>query len=160
MGLRPKSSPRSICPKHFRLSDPQKADIKLGQLLSMTSGMHGEGGNPGIVNGVDQKLEPVPPPAEPQDQDSSALRVVMWTKPGEGYSYSSASAHVASIVLRHLTGMEMQQYIGEKLAGPMGFGAWGYALHRNGDDARPYAGRRQHRAAGDRRCAIAVFAAA
>jgi CubicO group peptidase (beta-lactamase class C family) len=28
--------------------------------------------------------------------------------------------------------MEMQQYIEEKLAGPMGFGEWGYALHRNG----------------------------
>jgi CubicO group peptidase (beta-lactamase class C family) len=119
-------------PEAFPLSDPSKADIKLGQLLSMSSGMHGEGSNPGIVNGVDQKLEPVQAPAGPQDQDLSALRVVMWTKPGEGYSYSSASAHVASIVLRHLTGMEMQEYIDEKLAKPMGFGAWGYALHRNG----------------------------
>jgi CubicO group peptidase (beta-lactamase class C family) len=119
-------------PEAFPLSDPSKADIKLGQLLSMSSGMHGEGGNPGIVNGVDQKLEPMQAPAGPQDQDLSALQVVMWTKPGEGYSYSSASAHVASIVLRHLTGMEMQQYIDEKLATPMGFGSWGYALHRNG----------------------------
>jgi CubicO group peptidase (beta-lactamase class C family) len=119
-------------PEAFPLSDPSKADIKLGQLLSMSSGMHGEGSNPGIVNGVDEKLEPVPQSAGPQDQDLSALRAVMWTKPGEGYSYSSASAHVASIVLRHLTGMEMQQYIDEKLATPMGFGPWGYALHRNG----------------------------
>jgi CubicO group peptidase (beta-lactamase class C family) len=118
-------------PEAFPLSDPSKADIKLGQLLSMSSGMHGEGTNPGIVNGVDQKLEPVTPSA-PQDQDQSALRAAMWTKPGDGYSYSSASGHVASIVLRHVTGMEMQQYIGEKLAEPMGFGAWGYALHRNG----------------------------
>jgi len=119
-------------PEAFPLSDPSKADIKLGQLLSMSSGMHGEGGNPGIVNGVDQKLEPVPAGSIPQDQDGSALRAIMWTKPGEGYSYSSASAHVASIVLRHLVGMEMQQYIDEKLATPMGFGPWGYALHRNG----------------------------
>jgi CubicO group peptidase (beta-lactamase class C family) len=119
-------------PEAFPLSDPAKADIKLGQLLSMSSGMHGEGSNPGIVNGVDQKLEPMPPLAGPQDQDLSALRAAMWTKPGEGYSYSSASAHIASIVLRHLAGMEMQQYIEEKLATPMGFGSWGYALHRNG----------------------------
>ncbi len=117
-------------PEAFPLSDPSKADIKLGQLLSMSSGMHGEGSNPGIVNGVDQKLEPMAP--GPPDQDLSALRAAMWTKPGEGYSYSSASAHVASIVLRHLTGTEMQQYIEEKLAAPMGFGSWGYALHRNG----------------------------
>jgi CubicO group peptidase (beta-lactamase class C family) len=131
-GLDTKVFTEKYLPEAFPLSDPSKADIKLGQLLSMSSGMHGEGGNPGIVNGVDQKLEPMPAPAGPQDQDLSALRVVMWTKPGEGYSYSSASAHVASIVLRHLTGMEMQQYIDEKLATPMGFGAWGYALHRNG----------------------------
>ena len=95
--------------------------------------MHGEGGNPGIVNGVDQKLDPVPRPAEPQDQDTErAARRRCGPSPARGYSYASASPHVASIVLRHLTGMEMQQYIEEKLAGPMGFGSWGYALHRNG----------------------------
>jgi len=132
-GLETKVFTEKYLPEAFPLSDPSKADIKLGQLLSMSSGMHGEGGNPGIVNGVDQKLEPIPRPAEPQGQDISALRTPMWTKPGEGYSYASASPHVASIVLRRLTGMEMQQYIQEKLAGPMGFGSWGYALHRNGN---------------------------
>ena len=60
----------------------------------------------------------------------------MWTKPGDGYSYSSPSPHVASIVLRHLVGMEMQQYIEEKLAEPMGLGAWGYALHRGDNTCR------------------------
>lgn len=131
-GLETKVFTEKYLPEAFPLSDPSKADVKLGQLLSMSAGIHGEGGNPGIVHGVNQKLEPVPRPAGPQDQDTSALRAAMWTKPGEGYSYSSASPHVASIVLRHLTGMEMQQYIQEKLAGPMGFGSWGYALHRGG----------------------------
>jgi CubicO group peptidase (beta-lactamase class C family) len=131
-GLDTKVFTEKYLPEAFPLSDPSKADIKLGQLLSMSSGMHGEGNNPGIVNGVNQKLEPLPRPTEPQDQDLSTLRVPMWTKPGEGYSYSSASAHVASIVLRHLVGMEMQQYIDGRLARPMGFGSWGYALHRNG----------------------------
>ena len=119
-------------PEAFPLSDPMKANIKLGQLLSMTSGMHGEGGNPGIVKGEDQKLEPLARPAVMPDQDLSALQVPLWTQPGGGYSYSSQSAHVASIVLRRLTGMEMQKYIDLKLAQPMGFGEWGYALHRNG----------------------------
>jgi len=131
-GLETKVFTEKYLPEAFPLSDPAKADIKLGQLLSMTSGMHGEGGNPGIVYGVDSKLDPVPPAASPLDQDAAALHVIMWTKPGEGYSYSSASAHVASIVLRHLTGMEMQQYIEEKIAKPLGFGPWGYAVHRNG----------------------------
>lgn len=132
-GLETKVFTEKYLPEAFPLSDPLKADIKLGQLLSMSSGMHGEGGNPGIVHGVIQKLEPIPRPAEPQDLDTSALRTPLWTKPGEGYSYASASPHVASIVLRDLTGMELQHYIQEKLAGPMGFGSWGYALHRNGN---------------------------
>ena len=131
-GLETKVFTEKYLPEAFPLSDPAKADIKLGQLLSMTSGMRGEGGNPGIVRGELRKLEPAPRPAERPDQDTSALRIAMWTKPGEGYSYASGSPHVASIVLRRLAGMEMQQYIDEKLARPMGFGSWGYALHRNG----------------------------
>jgi CubicO group peptidase (beta-lactamase class C family) len=130
-GLNTKVFTEKYLPEAFPLSDPLKAEITLGQLLSMSSGMHGEGGNPGFVDGVGQKLEPIPA-GQPEGQDASALHVVMWTKPGEGYSYSSASAHIASIVLRHLVGMEMQQYIDEKLARPMGFGVWSYALHRNG----------------------------
>ncbi len=131
-GLETKVFTEKYLPEAFPLSDPAKADIKLGQLLSMTSGMRGEGANPGIVRGELRKLEPASRPAERPDQDTSALRIAMWTKPGEGYSYASGSPHVASIVLRRLAGMEMQQYIDEKLARPMGFGSWGYALHRNG----------------------------
>jgi CubicO group peptidase (beta-lactamase class C family) len=132
LGLETKVFTEAFLPQAMPLDDPAKADIKLGQLLSMSAGLHGEGGNPGIVNGVNQKLEPLQRPATPLDQDMSALRTPMWTKPGEGYSYASSSPHIASIVLRNLTGMEMQQYIQEKLAGPMGFGPWGYAVHRNG----------------------------
>src|ERR1700689_4133079 len=131
-GLETKVFTEKYLPEAFPLSDPSKANIKLGQLLSMSSGMHGEGGNPGIVNGIDQKLDPMPRPAGPVDQDMGALQTPLWTKPGAGYSYASSSPHIASIVLRNLTGMELQQYIQEKLAGPMGFGSWGYALHRNG----------------------------
>jgi CubicO group peptidase (beta-lactamase class C family) len=135
-GLETKVFTEKYLPEAFPLSDPAKAEIKLGHLLSMSSGMRGEGNNPGMVRGEHRKLEPAPRPAERPDQDTGALRTAMWTKPGEGYSYASGSPHVASIVLRHLTGMEMQQYIDEKLAKPMGFGSWGYALHRNGNTLR------------------------
>ena len=80
-----------------------------------------------------------------------ALQAPMWCGPGEGYSYTSSSPHVASIVLRHLVGMEMQQYIEEKLAKPMGLGPWGYALHREREHPAPHSGRRQHRAPVHRR---------
>lgn len=131
-GLEQRVFTEKYLPEAFPLSDPLKGDIKLGNLLAMTAGMHGEGTNPGIVDGKDVKLEALSPPADPLDQDLSALRAPLWTKPGAGYSYASASPHVASIVLRRLTGMEMQDYIDLKLAKPMGFGSWGYAIHRNG----------------------------
>ena len=115
-GLETKVFTQQYLPQAFPLDDPAKADIKLGQLLSMSAGLHGEGGNPGIVNGVDQKLDPIARPTGPADQDLDALRTPLWTKPGAGYSYASNSPHIASIVLRNLTGMEMQQYILEKLA--------------------------------------------
>ena len=116
-------------PEALPLDDPRKAEITLGQLLSMGAGLHGEGANFGFVNFVPSvKLEAVPRTTLTQDQ--SALRTPLWTNPGEGYSYTSQSPHIASIVLRHLVGMEMEQYIGEQLAKPMGWGQWGYAHHR------------------------------
>jgi CubicO group peptidase (beta-lactamase class C family) len=137
-GLETKVFTEKYLPEAFPLSDPRKADIKLGHLLSMASGMHGEGGNPGFVNFEPSvKLEPVPRLASRLDQDQSALQTPLWTDPGGGYSYTSQSPHVASIVLRHLVGMEMQQYIDEKLAKPMGWGPWGYALHR-GENTLPH----------------------
>ena len=62
MVSKPKYSLQKYLPQAFPLDDPAKADIKLGQLLSMSSGLHGEGGNPGFVNGIAQKLEPASPP--------------------------------------------------------------------------------------------------
>jgi CubicO group peptidase (beta-lactamase class C family) len=129
-GLDQKVFTEKYLPEAFPLNDPAKADITLGQLLSMSSGMHGEGGNPGFVHGVVEQLVPVPAPDPAWGQDLSALRVPLWTKPGGGYSYSSQSPHVASILLRRLTGMEMEDYLNERLAKPMGWGRWTYARHR------------------------------
>jgi CubicO group peptidase (beta-lactamase class C family) len=141
-GLETKVFTEKYLPEAFPLSDPRKVDIKLGHLLSMSSGMHGEGTNPGFVNFAPSvKLEALPRPDRASMgadyQDQSALRTPLWTDPGGGYSYTSQSPHVASIVLRHLVGMEMQQYIDVKLAKPMGWGQWGYALHR-GETTLPH----------------------
>jgi CubicO group peptidase (beta-lactamase class C family) len=127
-GLDTKVFNEKYLPEAMPLDDPRKAEITLGQLLSMAAGLHGEGMNPGFVN-----FEPsVRLPAIQRDrslsQDMEALRTPMWTTPGGGYSYASNSPHVASIVLRHLVGMEMQKYLDEKLAKPMGWGKWGYGM--------------------------------
>lgn len=137
-GLDTKVFNEKYLPQAMPLDDPAKAEITLGQLLSMSSGMHGEGTNPGFVNGVPAvKLTPIPRVEPPLGQDLAALRTPLWTKPGDGYSYASASPHAASIVLRNLTGMELHDYIDAKLAKPMGWGQWAWA-RRRGDIVLPH----------------------
>ncbi len=136
-GLDQKVFTPTFLPEAFPLDDPRKAQITLGQLLCMTAGYHGEGGSPGVVKGQVVPLTPVPG-QDIRDLDNSSLRTPLWTEPGAGYSYSSPSPHVASLVLRHVTGMELQDYIAARLAQPMGWGAWGYCLHR-GDFIMPHA---------------------
>src|SRR6202020_339380 len=86
-----------------------------------------------IVHGENVELQnwvsPDPVHDQVEDQDGSALHGRMWTSPGEGYLYSR-DPHIASIVLRGVVGMELQQYLDQKLAQPMGWGRWGYAAHR------------------------------
>ncbi len=117
-------------PEAFPLNDPRKANISLGQLLCMSGGYWGEGGQPsGYVMGKVEQFAAAPG-QNYRDIDKSSLDVPLWKDPGAGYSYSSASPHIASIVLRHVTGMELQDYIMERMAKPQGWGAWGYCLNR------------------------------
>jgi CubicO group peptidase (beta-lactamase class C family) len=114
------------------LDDPRRADITLGQLLCMTGGYTGEGGSPtAVVMGKAFPLKAVPG-QNIRDLDMSSLRCAMWTNAGAGYSYSSPEPHIASMVLRRVTGMDLQEYIDARLAKPMGWDAWGYCLHRGG----------------------------
>jgi RHS repeat-associated protein len=137
-GLDQKVFNEKYLPEALPLNDPLKADIRLGHLLSMAAGFHGDGTNPGFVNfEPSQKLAALPVPAQPLGQDQAALQTPLWTAPGGGYSYASSSPHVASIVLRHIVGMEMQEYIDQKLAKPMAWGRWGYAMHR-GESTLPH----------------------
>ncbi len=138
-GLDTKVFNAELLPEAFPLDDTAKTEVTLGQLLSMSAGFHGEGSNPGFVNGLPSaKLSPLPRPDPPLSQDLAAIRTPLWAKPGAGYSYSSASAHVASIVLRKLTGMEMQDYLDLRLAKPLSWGQWAWA-RRRGDIVLPHA---------------------
>jgi CubicO group peptidase (beta-lactamase class C family) len=70
-------------------------------------------------------MQPVPRPERPVGKDFTTLNTVLWTRRGGGCSYASSSPRVASIVLRNVTGMEMQEYIDQKIANPICGGALG-----------------------------------
>jgi CubicO group peptidase (beta-lactamase class C family) len=121
----PKYMPAEI----FPLDDPRKADITLGQLLSMSAGIRGI--NPVYVNGEKQTWDmPASDNGPYSTTDGYALHQSLWCAPGACYSYATTSPHLASIVLRRLTGMEMEDYMRLRLTGPLGFGTWGYAMYR------------------------------
>ena len=147
-GLAQKVFTKEYLPEAFPLSDPRMADIQLGNLLTMTSGLQAARALPpgtpppaatehltAIVHGENVDLPYLfsddPVRDQMQDQDGSALHGKMWTAPGGGYLYSR-DPHIASIVLRRVVGMELQEFLQHKLAKPMGWGSWGYATHGHG----------------------------
>lgn len=139
-GLEQKVFTKEYLPEAFPLDYPELAEIRLGNLLTMTSGIQAShlvpagvqarpGHLTGIVRGENVELPYWTAPDAPRAQDASALHgVKMWATPGGGYLYSR-DPHIASIVLRRAVGMELQSYLEHKLAKPMGWGRWGYATH-------------------------------
>jgi CubicO group peptidase (beta-lactamase class C family) len=104
--------------------------IRLGQLLAMTAGIRGN--NPGKVHGREVMLDPPGPDGAPAMRDEAALSAGLWCDPGGGYSYASASVHLASMWLRAASGMEMEEFVRTRLAAPLGWSRWGFAYkHAN-----------------------------
>lgn len=139
-------TPRYLPAEAFPLSDPRKSDIKLGQLLAFSAGIRGN--NPCYIRHRETKIEPPGPDGWQASVDAIALgkqdgtagkgsisAATLWCNPGEGYSYSTSSIHLASIMLRHVTGIELQEYLDRHLANPMGWGRWGYGYKSSNDRA-------------------------
>ena len=126
-GVHPGISARSLSPErpaygrhstrqltHHDIGHPGCGLRRAGQETVATAGhltaiVHGENVD------LPYWISPDPVHDQVQDQDGSALHGKMWTAPGEGYLYSR-DPHIASIVLRRVVGMELQEYLNQKLA--------------------------------------------
>jgi len=130
-------TPTYLPPKAFPLPDPRMANIQLGQLLSFSAGIRGN--NPVYINGEPSTIDPAGPDGWFALVDEYALGLeegngygkpfstkTLWCEPGGGYSYATASIHDASIMLRHVTEMELEDYVKTHLAKPLGWGRWGF----------------------------------
>ncbi|HYI95514.1 MAG TPA: serine hydrolase domain-containing protein [Bryobacteraceae bacterium] len=115
--------------EYFPLDDPRKSEITLGQLLAMSAGIRGT--NPVYVKGIRQTWEkPTEDNGPYSTTDDFAMRQSLWCAPGECYSYATSSSHIPAMIVRRLSGMEMEDYMRKKLTEPLGFGTWGYAMYR------------------------------
>ncbi len=122
-------TPKYLPAEYFPLDDPRKAEITLGQLLAMSAGIRGT--NPVYVKGVRETWEkPTEDNGPYSTTDDFAMRQSLWCAPGECYSYATSSSHIPAMIVRRLTGMEMEDYMRKHLTEPLGFGNWGYAMYR------------------------------
>jgi CubicO group peptidase (beta-lactamase class C family) len=136
-------TPAYLPPEAFPLTDPGKTRIKLGQLLAMTACVRGN--NPVYVHGKPSTIDPAGPDGWQAGLDAVALgrqdavngpnrttTSSLWCEPGEGYSYSTSSIHLAGMVLQHVTGRDLADYVEEHLARPLGWGRWGFGYRGPG----------------------------
>ena len=123
-------------PEHAPLSDVRKRRIRLGHLLSHTSGLRGNNGNTWDRSGP-VTLDPAGPDGSFPDHvayghdswtDSQGRGPFhtdpLWCDPGEGYSYASANPLLAGAMVRHLSGQEVADFMGQRVFGPIGWEEW------------------------------------
>jgi CubicO group peptidase (beta-lactamase class C family) len=144
-------TPKYLPAEAFPLTDPRKKDIKLGQLLAFSAGIRGN--NPGFINGQRTTLDPVGPDGWQSMVDVIALgrkdgmgpgnvpfsTATLWCEPGGGYSYASSSIHIGAIMIHHVTGVELQDYVASRFA-PLGWGRWGFGYKYAKEVTHPGAG--------------------
>jgi CubicO group peptidase (beta-lactamase class C family) len=136
-------TPQYLPPDAFPLTDPRKTEIKLGQLLAMTACVRGN--NPVYIHGKPSTIDPAGPDGWQAGVDAVALgrtdavdgttkttASTLWCEPGGGYSYSTSSIHLAGMVLRHVMGQDLRDYVDEHLARPLGWGRWGFGYRGPG----------------------------
>ena len=121
-------TPNYLPSEYFPLDDPRKAQISLGQVLSMSAGIRGT--NPMYVKGERKTMENPAQDGPIATTDDVAMRQSLACDPGACYSYATSSPHIAAMMLRKVTGMEMEDYMRLRLTTPLGFGTWGYAMYR------------------------------
>jgi CubicO group peptidase (beta-lactamase class C family) len=122
-------APAFLPTEAFPMSDPRMSEIRLGHLLAMTGGIRGN--NPVWVRGKQRTVKPPGPDGALACVDEVAFgkspgAATLWCPPGAGYSYATASAHLASVVIRKVAGMELDHFVARYIADPLDWGEWGY----------------------------------
>jgi CubicO group peptidase (beta-lactamase class C family) len=113
----------------------------------MTAGIRGN--NPVYVRGKPSTIDPAGPDGwqagvdfiafgkeDAGDGKTRSSTATLWCDPGQGYSYATSSIHLAGVMLRHVTGNELRDYVDSRLAKPLGWGRWGFGYRGPGQLTR------------------------
>jgi CubicO group peptidase (beta-lactamase class C family) len=127
----------SFIPEGYPLTDPRKAEITIRQLLTMTSGIPGEGH--GVVG-----LQVTPGGGEfeialGRQRDrlgGSAAR--LYADPGEGWDYSDAAFSHLSLIFKRVTGQEIGDFMRDRVFRPIGIQNSSWDLEGGGGNIGPH----------------------
>ncbi len=127
----------SFIPEGYPLTDPRKANITIRQLLTMTSGIPGEGH--GLVG-----LQVTPGGGEfeialgRQQDRLGASAAKLYAAPGEGWDYSDAAFSHLSLIFKHVTGQEIGDVMKTRVFRPIGIENSSWDLEGGGGNIGPH----------------------
>lgn len=125
-------------PEGFPLTDDRKAEVTIGQLLSMTGGF--AGGITGISFGTPTRtgdgLFEYALGRIPNRYGYDASRLI--ADPGTRWEYSDPGYAHLSLVFSHVTGQEIDSYLNERFFGPIGVPPVSWARAGGGDRIGPH----------------------
>ncbi|HEU5316214.1 MAG TPA: serine hydrolase [Chloroflexota bacterium] len=126
--------PTYLPPEHLPVHDQRRGRIRLGHLLSHTAGLRGNNGNTWDRSGPVTLDPPGPDGSFPDHvayghaswvhQGTHTHADPLWCDPGESYSYASAGPLLAGAIVRHLTGLEVADFMARHVFDPIGWEEW------------------------------------
>ncbi len=127
----------SFIPEGNPLTDPAKEKIKLRHLLSMTSGIPGEGhGIEGIAVSAGGGEYEFALGKQADRFGSSAAR--LYATPGEAWDYSDAAFAHLSLIFFHVTGQEIGELMKTRVFQPISIENFGWDLQGGGGNLGPH----------------------
>jgi CubicO group peptidase (beta-lactamase class C family) len=127
----------SFIPEGYPLTDPAKEKVKLGHLLSMTSGIPGE--DHGIVGiGVTPGGGEYEFALGKQSDRFGNSAARLYAPPGAAWDYSDAAFAHLSLVFFHIAGQEISDFMKARVFQPIGIEDFGWDLQGGGGNLGPH----------------------
>jgi CubicO group peptidase (beta-lactamase class C family) len=125
-------------PEGFPLTDERKAEVTIGQLLSMTGGFAGgiTGVSFGTPTRIGDGLFEYALGRVPNRYGYDASRLI--SAPGTRWEYSDPGYAHLSLIFSHVTGQEIDSYLNERLFGPIGVPPVSWTRAGGGDRMGPH----------------------
>jgi CubicO group peptidase (beta-lactamase class C family) len=123
-------------PEGYPLTDPRKEKIKLRHLLTMTSGIPGE--DRGMFLSVAPGGGEFEVALGKEVNSAGVSAAKLYAEPGEAWDYSDAAFGHLSLIFARVAGMEISEYVKERVFQPIGVENFGWDWEGSGGHIGPH----------------------